>query len=263
MKPHATALQRDRLVVGLGLALITVLAWAYLVHMAAGMNAAVHPAMAAMALPAPPGWDWHGLALAALMWIVMLGAMMLPAATPMVLTFARVHHQRQDAGDGALAPTAFFVAGYLAVWSVFSLAAATGQMALHEAAVLSGPTGRLDALAGGVLLILAGLFQWSPLKTMCLEKCRTPLGFLLAEWREGTRGALVMGLRHGAFCMGCCWALMLLMFVGGVMNLAWMAALAVCMLAEKVLPHGATVGRILGAAFGAAGIWMVGGVALA
>ena len=256
------ALRRDRIVVGLGLVLITALGWAWMVHLAAGMDAHAHHAMGAMGAPAAVGWDGGALVLAVLMWTVMMVAMMLPSAGPMILTFARVHHQRRVAGGAAVA-TAVFVAGYLAVWGAFSVLAALAQMALLQAALLASPMGSVGAVAGGLLLIGVGAFQWSPLKAMCLEKCRTPLGFLLAEWREGRLGAFLMGVRHGAFCTGCCWALMLLMFVGGVMNLAWMAALAVYMLAEKVLPHGQRLGKVVGAVLAVAGAWMVGGAALA
>lgn len=248
---------RERLTIGAALVLITLLGWAYMLRMARGAPEHGHGHMDPIAMPAPFGWDWHLLGLSATMWCVMMTAMMLPSAAPMVLSFARVHARRRLQG-GAVVPTGIFVAGYLAAWCAFGMVAAVAQMALHEAALLSSPMGSLGAQSGGVLLIAAGLVQFSPLKTACLEKCRTPLSFLLAEWREGRTGAVVMGLRHGAFCVGCCWALMLLMFVGGVMNLLWMAALTLLVLLEKVVPDGHAFGRVSGIVLIVGGIWVLG-----
>src|SRR5262249_24617625 len=147
----------------------------------------------------------------------------------------------------------------LAVWSVFSAAATVAQWGLHRAALLSSTTmGSKSAAFGGVLLFAAGAFQLTPLKYACLTRCRSPLGFLLGEWREGRRGAFVMGLRHGAYCVGCCGALMALLFVAGVMNLLWVAAIAAFALVEKVLPHGQVVSRLSGGALVGAGVWMFG-----
>ncbi|HRP76345.1 MAG TPA: DUF2182 domain-containing protein [Rhodocyclaceae bacterium] len=248
---------RERMTIGAALVLITLLSWAYMLRMALGAPDHGHGHMELIAMPAPSGWDWHLLGLSATMWCVMMTAMMLPSAAPMVLSFARVHARRRLQG-GAVVPTGIFVAGYLAAWGAFGIVAAVAQMVLHEAALLSSSMGSLAAQSGGILLIAAGLVQFSPLKTACLEKCRTPLSFLLAEWREGRMGAVVMGLRHGAFCVGCCWALMLLMFVGGVMNLLWMAALTMLVLLEKVVPNGHTFGRVSGAVLIVGGMWVLG-----
>lgn len=248
---------RERMTIGAALVLITLLSWAYMLRMALGAPDHGHGHMELIAMPAPSGWDWYLLGLSATMWCVMMTAMMLPSAAPMVLTFARVHARRRVQG-GAVVSTGIFIASYLAAWGVFGVVAAVAQMVLHEAALLSSSMGSLAAQSGGILLIAAGLVQFSPLKTACLEKCRTPLSFLLAEWREGRMGAVVMGLRHGAFCVGCCWALMLLMFVGGVMNLLWMAALTMLVLLEKVVPDGHAFARASGAALIVGGIWVLG-----
>jgi len=242
------ALDRGRLVVGASLVGMAALGWAYLLHHAAASHASMHDAAASLL----PHWNVEVYGLAASMWTAMMIAMMVPAATPMVLAFAQVQRQRR-ARRHRVVPVMLFVAGYLAVWTVFSLAAAAGQWGLHEMGLLSSAVGRVEPLLGGSLLIAAGAFQWSSIKDACLTKCRTPLTFLATEWREGKRGAFVMGLRHGIFCAGCCWALMLLMFAGGVMNLLWMAGLTAYMLAEKLVPRARTFARSAGTVLIAAG----------
>ena len=180
------------------------------------------------------------------MWTVMMMAMMVPAATPMVLTFAAVQRKRREQ-ERATVPTVAFLLGYAVVWTTYAAAAALAQWRLHEAQLLSAAMASTSARLGGALLLAAGAFQWTRLKEVCLSKCRSPLSFVMSEWREGRAGALVMGVRHGAYCVACCWALMALLFVAGVMNLWWIAGLAVFVLAERVLPGGQAVSRIGGA----------------
>jgi predicted metal-binding membrane protein len=190
------------------------------------------------------------------MWAVMMVAMMVPTATVMVLTFATVNRRRR-ARSGPYAPTAIFLAGYVVVWAGFSVVATLAQWGLHEAALLSPMMVGTSSTLGGLLLLAAGLFQWTPVKRACLTHCRSPLAFLMTEWREGRRGALVMGLRHGMFCTGCCWFLMALLFVAGVMNLLWVAALTAFVLIEKVVPRGEIVGRVAGGVLVVAGVvWL-------
>lgn len=155
-------------------------------------------------------------------------------------------------------PTAIFVTGYVLVWTGFSLLAALAQWGLHAGMLLSPMMVSTSSLLGGGLLLAAGLFQWTSLKSTCLAHCRSPLGFLTTEWREGTWGALVMGLRHGSYCTGCCWALMALLFVTGVMNLLWVAAITAFVLVEKIVPRGELVGRIGGGVLVIAGLAMLG-----
>jgi predicted metal-binding membrane protein len=177
-------------------------------------------------------------------------AMMVPSATPAILLFARVQRQAQARGPlaGGATSVSVFVLGYLLVWGVFSLVATVLQFALEQAALIAmmGMGSRMRWLSGG-LLIVAGLYQFSPLKHACLNLCRSPASFLSRYHRPGASGALGLGIRHGAYCLGCCWLLMLLLFVGGVMNLVWILALTLLVLAEKLLPGGAWVGRITGA----------------
>ncbi len=187
------------------------------------------------------------------MWIVMQTAMMLPSALPMIHGFARLRGGRWFA-----LPLVLFAGGYLAAWSAFSVAAATLQAGLTGAAVLSSMSMKVSGsgLAGGIL-ILAGLYQWMPLKRACLRHCRTPIGFLMTEWREGPMGPLVMGLRHGLFCIGCCWAIMCLLFAAGVMNPIWIVGIAAWVLVEKVAPHGEAMTRLAGVGLIAGGVAMV------
>jgi predicted metal-binding membrane protein len=246
-------IRRDRAVAGSGLAALVVLSWAYLLHMSA-MDMHMDASMAAM--PMREAWTPGQFLLTFAMWAVMMVAMMIPSAGPMILTFAAINRRRASAG-GAAVPPAVFVAGYLAIWSAFSLLATAGQWALNEATLLSPATLRATPAVGGVLLLAAGIYQLTPLKLACLARCRSPIGFVLTEWRDGARGALVMGIRHGAFCVGCCWALMALLFVAGVMNLLWVAAIAAFVLLEKVTPPGRAVSWVAGAALLAWGAWML------
>jgi predicted metal-binding membrane protein len=154
-------------------------------------------------------------------------------------------------------PTAVFLAGYLTVWTAYSAAATLLQGALLEAALVSPMMVSTSPALGGGLLLAAGAFQWTPLKRACLNHCRSPLSVIMTQWREGTKGAFVMGLRHGSYCAGCCWILMALLFVAGVMNLLWVAAIAVFVLVEKAAPQGVWIGRAAGAAMFAAGVLML------
>ncbi|WP_372613145.1 DUF2182 domain-containing protein [Halomonas sp.] len=231
----------ERALIGAALMLLTLLAWAYLV-----LHGTPSDMATPMAMPGEVGWGLEMLAMSALMWTVMMVAMMLTSAGPMILTYARVHHNKAANGLASV-PTWLFVAGYLAVWTGVAFLLALAQWGLHQSELLGSAMGRVSPLLGGGLLITAGAFQFSRLKAACLGKCRSPLGFLMTEWREGHAGALVMGIRHGLFCTGCCWALMLLMFVGGVMSLAWMAAMALYYLLEKCLPRATQLSRLTGA----------------
>ena len=247
-------LRRDRLVVLGGLIGIAALAWAYMGYLAWDMH---HMAMPMdMAMPRMQTWGWVDLVLLFVMWAVMMVAMMVPAAAPMLLIFARVNRQRRDRQQ-PFVPTAVFLSGYLLVWTGFSLLATLAQWGLHSAALLSPMMVSTSGVLGGILLLAAGLFQWTPLKYACLKHCRSPLSFLMTDWREGSRGALVMGLKHGSYCTGCCWSLMALLFVAGVMNLLWVAAITAFVLVEKALPRGDLVGRVAGGVLVVAGLMML------
>lgn len=185
-----------------------------------------------LVMPMPSGGGPAGFAAQALMWAVMMVAMMLPAAAPMLLLFAAVQRRRGLEGRPVIR-TAVFGAGYFLLWFLFSLAAAGAQLALQSRLLLSPRLVAVSPLLGAGLLFVAGAYQWSPWKAACLAHCQSPLGFVTRHWREGAGGALAMGLRHGGYCLGCCWAAMGLLFVGGVMNLLLVAVLAVFILLEK------------------------------
>jgi predicted metal-binding membrane protein len=181
-----------------------------------------------------------------LMWAVMMVAMMLPSAAPVTLLIASLAQKRREAGTALGFVAAPFVAGYLAVWFAFAAATTVLQWQLASAELLSETMALASTLVAGGVLILAGIYQWTPLKQACLRHCRSPLAFLLHHWRDGARGAFVSGARHGVFCLGCCWMLMALLFVGGIMNLAWIAAIALIVLIEKTLPWGGWMERATG-----------------
>jgi predicted metal-binding membrane protein len=234
--------RRDRAVAVIALLAAAALAWATLLRMESGMDMG---SGAGMVMPGMHAWSPAELLLLFLMWATMMVAMMLPSAAPMILLVTMVNRRRRERASPA-APSAMFAGGYLLVWIAFSAAAALTQWGLHQAALLSPAMVSTSPVLGGLLLVIAGVYQWLPVKSACLHHCRSPVGFLGSEWREGSTGALVMGFRHGLFCVGCCWALMLLLFVAGVMNLLWVAAIAALVLLEKVARAGPWVGRIAG-----------------
>ena len=250
-----SVLKRDRMVVILGVIAVVAIAWGYIVYLAqssANMDLSTGLAMGNMR-----SWSGVDFGLMFVMWAVMMVAMMLPSATPMILLFASVNRKRRE-NSRPFVPTSAFVSGYVVVWSAFAAAATMGNWGLHQASLLSSMMGEsTSAYLGGGLLIAAGAFQWSRLKYVCLTHCRSPLSFLMNGWRDGTGGAFKMGLEHGKFCLGCCWILMGLLFVLGVMNLLWIAGLATFVLAEKVAPAGAKISRITGVLLIAWGIWAV------
>jgi predicted metal-binding membrane protein len=250
------ALRRDRSLVLAGLALIAVLGWAYLVYLARAMAPmAMSPASMPMdmAMPRVQGWGAGDLLLTFLMWAVMMAAMMVPSVSPMVLVFTGMLRKR--AARWPVLAAAAFVGGYLVIWTAFSALATLGQWGLHSAALLSPMMRSTSPLLGGALLLAAGIFQWTPLKNACLTHCRTPMGFLLSEWRDGARGAFRMGLSHGVYCVGCCWVLMVLLFAAGVMNLFWVAVIAAFVLLEKIVP-GPWLRRAAGVLLAAGAVWM-------
>ena len=214
-----------------------------------------------LAWPRPMGamrpeiWSAGYLGAAFLMWLLMMAAMMLPSAAPMILLHARV--ARQPRGGGAAATIAFALA-YLAIWAAFSAAAALGQALLISTGAVSAMGLAIgDRSAAALLLVLAAAYQLAPLKRACLDRCRSPLSFIVRLWRPGMVGAVRLGLAHGRYCLGCCWTLMLLLFVGGVMNLAWIAALALIVLVEKLAPESWRASRLVAALLLAAAVALV------
>ncbi len=264
------AVRRDRLIVIGGLAAIVVIAWVYILTGAGmGMSAldmTSPPAVAAasgesggataMSALRPMAWTAGTAALMFFMWWIMMIAMMLPGAAPMILLFAAVNRKGAERGNPYV-PTGVFAAGYLAMWGAFSVVATGLQWGLERTGLLSSMLASTSLVLGGVLLIAAGAWQLTPLKQACLKHCRSPLHFITHGWRKGHLGALRMGLEHGAFCLGCCWFLMGLLFYGGVMNLYWVAGLALFVLLEKTIPVGHWLGRVTGGGLIAWGCYMI------
>lgn len=224
---------------------VSVLAWALLAWMAVDM---ANP-LVQLTMPGGARWSASNVAAIYTMWAVMMAAMMLPSALPVVLAFVRLSLAR---GEGARASA--FVAAYLLAWAVFSAVATALQWLLQSLRWVDPMIASRSAALDVVLLLLAGVYQFSPLKRVCLARCRTPLGFLIGDWRPGLAGAVAMGVRHGLFCLGCCWALMALLFVGGAMNIAWVAALALAVAIEKTAPGGERLAGWLGLLLIAAGL---------
>lgn len=241
MAALSTAAQRERGIIAAALLGIAAVAWAYMIYEARAMNVTGVCACLGMAMGGNTGaaaaWPLGSLLPLVLMWAGMMVAMMLPSAMPMILTFATVSRNRRQHGRPYV-PAAVFVGGYVIVWSLFSIIVAIAQWLLHRAALLSPGMASSSAWLGGLLLLAAGIFQFTSLKHSCLAHCRAPLEFIMAHWREGNAGALRMGLEHGLYCTGCCWALMCLLFVLGVMNIYWIAALTLLVGLEKIVPRG-------------------------
>ena len=198
-------------------------------------------------------WDSQYFLMMFLMWSIMMVGMMLPSVTPTVLIYAAVARKAEKQST-PVAPTAVFVTGYFVIWTIFSLLATVAQWGLDRAALLSPMMVSSSVWLGALLLILAGVYQLLPIKDRCLSQCRSPFEFISKGWQKGFFGAFRMGIAHGLFCLGCCWVLMLLLFVGGVMNLLWIAIITVFVLLEKVLPMGDYGGRIMGVIMIAVGI---------
>lgn len=262
-------LRRDRWIVIVGLAAMTLLSWAYIMAGAGtGMSlwgmtsASLFPhRLAAMSMDGmavqPGAWRLGYWILMLLMWWVMMIAMMTPSAAPMILLYARAtrHAQAGERLPQGAVPTAAFAAGYLLAWLGFSLAATALMWILERTEFTSAVTmSSSSALLSAAILIFAGLYQLSPLKRLCLQRCRNPADFIARHWRLGVSGALRMGAEHGIFCIGCCWVLMALLFVGGIMNVLWIGILSLFVILEKIVPYGpriAWIGGIFLLAWGA------------
>jgi predicted metal-binding membrane protein len=236
-------LRHDRTLVLAGLAGVIVLAWVWL-FMGAGLHMdAMDMGGGQIMLMAPPWTPGYAVTIF-IMWIVMMAAMMLPSAAPAILLVAALARQRDE--RHAIASSWQFALGYLAIWAAFSLVATGLQFALDRAGLLSETMASGSVVLAALLLIAAGIYQWTPWKEACLRQCRSPIEFLTRYWRQGAFGPVRAGAWHGAFCLGCCWMLMALLFVGGLMNMFWIAGLALLVLIEKLFPFGRRVSQITG-----------------
>jgi predicted metal-binding membrane protein len=280
-------IKRDRVIVIAGLLTVIVLSWIYIL-LGAGMGMSAlemssiswpWQSSSDMAMPSKPMGSEHasgqgmgammqpavwtpGYAMLMLiMWWVMMIAMMLPSASPMILIFARVNRM-QKAQGAPFVPTTVFAAGYLVAWGLFSLVAAGLQWGLERMGLLSAMLGSTSAIFGGLVLIAAGMYQFTALKHACLRHCRHPFQFVTHHWRTGTLGAFRMGVEHGGYCLACCWFLMALLFVGGVMNLYWVIGLALFVLLEKAIPAGHWLEYVTGVGLILWGGWVMAGMGL-
>ncbi len=257
-------LRRERIVVALGLILITGLAWWWVLS-GAGTGMSMR-AMTTWSFPPPmrplviQDWTVHYAILMFFMWWIMMIAMMTPSAAPMILLYARAHRYERKLGKIKMkvTPTFSFAVGYLSAWACFSAMATGLQWSLEQAGVIHAMLmWSINPYFSATILIAAGAYQLSPLKNVCLEHCRSPAQFLAENYQQGMSGAFLMGWKHGLFCLGCCWFLMGLLFAGGIMNIIWVAGLAIFVLSEKVAPQGHLIARIAGVVMIAAGVWLL------
>jgi predicted metal-binding membrane protein len=247
------AVVRDRWLVLASLLVVAGACWAWIVPMAQDMYGDMTGPSAWMMTPA---WNGAHLALLFAMWTAMMIGMMLPSAAPTLLLYGMVARRGDGATDAPLR-VHIFAGGYLVVWTAFSAVAAVAQRAFTEANVLTPMMEASAPLAAGAMLVVAGLYQLTPLKRACLSACQSPAAFLVRHWRAGRAGAFRIGLLHGWYCLGCCWALMLLLFAGGVMNLAVIVGLTAFLLLEKLMPPALQGGRFSGVVLVVAGMYMV------
>jgi predicted metal-binding membrane protein len=257
--PLERAIRHDRIVVLAAIAAVSAIAWAYLIWLATAMDMSEHHMdMPGMMAPGFEAWSTADFVSMWVMWAVMMVGMMLPSVTPMVLIYAGVARHALTQGK-PFAATGWFAAGYVLSWAIFSVLATAAQWGMEQAALLSPATMTANNTIGGIVLIIAGLYQWTPLKDTCLSQCQAPLVFIQRHggFRREPAGSVGLGARHGFYCIGCCWALMGLLFVGGVMNVLWIAALAIFVLLEKLGPAGRLLSRIGGTVAVAAGLWLL------
>jgi len=261
-----SVLRKDRLIVGAALGVITLIAWIYTLWLATdldmgGMDMAdmrMIPSGLGIMTPATKPWSAIELTLVFVMWTVMMIGMMAPAAAPMMLMYAKVARQKRITGK-PFAATGWFATGYFLAWTGFSLAATLAQWLLDREALLDAHMASASRLVGAIVLIATGLYQWTPIKQACLAQCQSPLAFLMRNggFRSDVRGCLRLGLLHGAYCVGCCWVLMGLLFVVGVMNVLWIALLSLLVLLEKLAPWGRFVAHAAAIVCVSVGTWML------
>jgi predicted metal-binding membrane protein len=241
--------RRDRVTIVLSLGGLAAASWLSMYWQSAEMGD--------MAMPvAFSPWGATDFALNFVVWWVMMPGMMLPSATPMILTFATVNRRKRARGQ-PFVPTAVFTAGYLIAWGLFGIVATFADWGLEQAALISPMTQKLSPAIGAAVVIAAGIYQLTPFKYVCLANCRSPFDFVLNHWRDGPIGALRMGLEHGFYCLGCCWLLMALLFAAGMMSLLWMAAITAFVLAEKLFPAGRWIARLSGVLMVAFGFYLL------
>ena len=245
VSPASLQERSPQIVVVGAIVLLTVLAWVYLLHLHGQMTNAMADveAMRAMGMPMDQPWTVTDVGFGFVMWVAMMAGMMSPSAAPVLLVVARAASTRGESSRTAV----LFGAGYFAVWTGFSAVATLAQWILHNAALLSPSMAAVSPRAAGIVLVVAGLYQLTPEKRACLQHCRNPIDFLMMHWRPGAAGSFGLGVRHGWYCLGCCWALMIVLFAVGLMNLVWVAAISAVILIEKTAWGGVGLARVTGA----------------
>ena len=250
--PLVSVLKNDRFIVLTALSLICVLSWLYLIYLYNQMYPMNMDALF-FAMPMTPQWSWTDFVLLFLMWFVMMIAMMIPSVTPLVIIFTVINRKRLQQQNPYIS-SGYLLSGYFLVWAAFSLFATLLQWWLQRVSLLNPAMVTTSKILGGIILIAAGIFQFTPLKNTCLHNCRSPLGFIHQHWKDGKRGAIRMGIQNGIYCLGCCWILMMLLFVSGIMNILWIAIISLFVLIEKISSSVKVISLIAGIALIAYGI---------
>ena len=238
-------LKRDQLIILSGVIALVIISWVYLAYFYTYMHIGMESLARSMVMPQISAISLNEFLPVLLMWSAMMIAMMLPSATPMVLAFSAINRKRSLNGN-KIVPTWVFLSSYILVWIGFSLFAAILHLYLKNNFFLSEESRIINPIAGGIILMAAGFYQFTPIKHACVKNCQSPLGFVMEKWREGRKGAFWMGLQHGGYCVGCCWVLMLLLFFAGIMNLIWIAAISIFIFLEKIIVRGRFLGYFSG-----------------
>ena len=249
--------KQQNIILALGIIIIASLGWLYVFHVTSISSNGVQDNLMNVMSPEKQLWNFRDGMSAFIMWSVMMAAMMLPSAMPMILVFATVNRRRHSLVKEVV-PTWMFVSGYILMWIFFSLIVALIQLTLHNFSLISVDMSIINPFLGGIILVFAGIYQFTPVKEVCLKNCQSPLGFIMENWRDGKFGAFIMGLHHGLYCIGCCWILMILLFVAGVMNLSWVAIIALFIFLEKVLITKRWLSKIAGVLLVIWGIGLMG-----
>jgi predicted metal-binding membrane protein len=237
-------IRKDRLIVLSALFVICILSWLYIIYLYRQMAVMDMDALL-FAMPMTPAWTMIDFILVFLMWFVMMIAMMTPSVAPLILIFVTVNRKRKQQ-QSPFVSASYLLCGYFLIWAVFSLLATLLQFFLQRISLLNPEMATTDKILGGVILITAGIFQFTSLKNKCLHYCRTPIDFIHRNWKEGRAGALKMGILNGFYCVGCCWMLMVLLFVAGIMNLLWITLIGLFVLVEKIVPQKKWISYVAG-----------------
>ena len=247
-------LKRDQLFIFLGIFVLIAVSWLYLLNL--NSSSQTSDLIMQDMMPQAASWNFNDAFSIFVMWAVMMIAMMLPSAAPMILIFSAVNKKRAEHGN-EFVPTWIFLSGYVLVWIGFSILTTSAQWILHYLALLSSQLRVISPLLGGIILVGAGIYQFTKIKNVCLKNCQTPFDFITGNWRYGKKGAFVMGVKHGSYCLGCCWVLMMILFFVGIMNLLWIALISIFIFAEKILLKTKWMSYTSGLILILSGLWII------